>query len=354
VPRNDTAVPGGADSSALEGVATPLVRGNRMLRSAARGGTRRVRAGTRRAEANVAPGRQEGDFVRSRSAAALLVAFGFSAHPASAALLVYEPFDYASGFLLQGVPPSGLNLTGTYTAPVGPFQQLQAGAPGLGYGALPGLPSPGGNRLTQANGVVAGSASVAVDADVYTGPDTTIFWSVLMTLDDSNNGNRHAYVNLTDTTTGDQIGFGESVVGSGAIRIDADTAATGRLVAAGFDDAFADGHTVLLVGRYLNASALDGDRLDLLVYDTADSEALSPVFDLADPAAELAFSLTGLDVDLAIIDSITFTIRGTNDNYIDELRIGTTYADVVPEPGTALLLAAGLCGLAAAGGRRAA
>jgi hypothetical protein len=295
-------------------------------------------------------------FVRSRSAlraAVLAAALGLPAFPASATLLIYEPFDYASGVVLQGTPAGGVNLAGNYVAPVGAFQQLQAGAPGLDYGALAGLPAPAGNRLTQANGVTAGSATVAVDADVLAPPDTALYWSVLMTLDDSSNGNRFAHVSLTDTTTGDTIGFGEATVGSGAIRVDASTAATGGFVANGPDDAFVDGHTVLLVGRYLNASALDGDRLDLLVYDTIDAEALAPTFDLSDPAAEVVISLTGLDIDLGRIDSITFGIRGTNDNYIDELRIGTTYGDVVPEPGTALLLAAGLCGLAAAGRRRA-
>ena len=289
--------------------------------------------------------------MRSRSAALWLAAFGLSAHSASAALLVYEPFDYADAVVLQGVPVSGLNLTGTWSAPVGPFQQLHAAEPGLGYGALSGMPLPVGNRLAQVNGVTSGSATASVDTDLLFGPDTEIFWSVLMTLDDSSNGNRLAHLNLVDSSTGDTIGFGEPVVGSGAIRIDVSTAATGGLVANGPDNAFVDGRTVLLVGRYLNASAADGDRLDLLVYDTTDAETIAATFDLLDPAAEHVLSITGRDIDLARIDAISFQIRGTNDNFVDELRIGTSYADVVPEPGTALLLATGLCGLAAARSR---
>lgn len=42
---------------------------------------------------------------------------------------------------------------------------------------------------------------------------------------------------------------------------------------------------------------------------------------------------------MATISSISFTIRGDANNFIDELRIGSTYAAVIPEPaGTALAL----------------
>jgi hypothetical protein len=292
--------------------------------------------------------------VRSRLVPVLFAALGLSTDPAAAALLVYEPFDYSQGLTLaDAAGTNGLNLTGLWSAPVGPFQQLATAGPGLDYGGLAGLPAPAGIGLGKTNGVIAGSATIAVDADVLIAPDTALYWSALMTLDDSANGNRFASITFTDGTTGDVIAFGEAVVGSGAIRVSAATAATGGLVANGPDNAFIDGHTLLLVGRYLSSSAPDGDRLDLLVYDTIDAEAIAPTFDLADPAAELVISLTGLDVDLARIDAITFAIRGQNDNFVDELRIGTSYGDVVPEPGTALLLAAGLCGLASMGSRRA-
>jgi hypothetical protein len=274
--------------------------------------------------------------------------------PASATLLVYEPFDYVAGTTLTApMTAGGLNLTGMWSAPVGPFQQLFVAEPGLDYGTLAGLPVPAGNRLSQVNGVT-GSATAAVDADVLVPADTAIYWSALLTLDDTGNENRFANITFADGTTGDLIGFGESVVGVRAIRVDAQTVGTGgTLVASGPDLAFTNGETVLLVGRYLNSAAPQGDRLDLLVYDTDDAEAIAGAFDLLDPAAEHVISLLGRDIDLARIDAIQFEIRGTNNNWIDELRIGTTYADVVPEPHTVVLVAAGLAGLTAAGRRRA-
>jgi len=278
-------------------------------------------------------------------AAALLAGL---AAPAGASLLVYEPFDYAAGTVLENVPATGLNLTGDYTAPsiITGFE-LRAGAPGLDYGDLLAAPAASGQRLTQATGTTAGDAVVSVEEDVLVSPGAAIYWSALFTLDDSSNGNRFATITLRDDDTGDFISFGEPPVGVSGLRVAASTAATAQLVSDGMDGAFVSGQTLWLIGRYVNAAAADSDRLDLLVYDTADADAPATAFDPGDPAAELAFALTDLTIDLAKISSLVFTIRGDDNNFIDELRIGSSYAAVVPEPATAALVGLGLLALAA-------
>jgi hypothetical protein len=289
---------------------------------------------------------------RPRSALAIVLAVAGAAAtpgaPARAALLVYEPFDYGAGTILENVPATGLNLTGDYAAPgiITGFE-LRARAPGLDYGSLSGAPSATGQRLTQQSGTTAGIAVVGVDEDVVVGPGETIYWSALFTLSDAANGNHLAHLTLRDDTNGDTITFGEPAVGSRALRIETFTQATGQLVAAGPDGAFVSGQTLFLVGRYLNAAAPGADRLDLLAYDTADADALPPVFDPGDPGVDLAIALSNLDVDFARISSLTFTIRGNDNNYIDELRIGSNYGAVVPEPSTGALLLVGVLGLAA-------
>jgi hypothetical protein len=275
---------------------------------------------------------------------------------ARAALLVYEPFAYDAGTVLDGVAATGQNLAGSYV-PLGPsaFQQLVVESPGLDYGSLVGAPSAAGGRISDVLGVTAAGATIGVGEPVITGPGTTIYWSALFTFDDSENGNHLANITLSDDVTGDRIAFGEAAVGVQAIRVEANTSATGGLLAEGADGAFANGSTMLLVGRYSNGAAPDGDSLDLIGYDTASAVTLPASFDPADPNAAFAFGLSGIDIDLAQITSIAFTIRGLDNNFIDELRIGTTYRDVVPEPAAALLVGLGLAGLGlhARGRRRA-
>jgi len=286
---------------------------------------------------------------RNATAAALGGLLLAGAEPGAATLLVYEPFAYADLTVLEApVPASGQNLTGSYV-PLGTLaaQKLVATSPGLGYGNLVGAPAPSGNRVADVDGVTSAAGTVSVDQDVLVGPGEAIFWSALFTFDDSSNGNRFAHITFIDDDTADTLGFGESVVGVRAIRVEANTTATGGLVADGADGSFSDGDTLLLIGRYINGAAADGDSLELIGYDTADADTLPSSFDPTDPNAEFAYALTGLDVDLAKITSIRFTIRGDSNNFIDELRIGTSYGSVVPEPGVAPLL---LVGLATLGG----
>jgi len=265
---------------------------------------------------------------------------------ASAALLVYEPFDYDAGTVLHESAATGLNLAGDYAAvnPGLPSQfQLVTESPGLNYGNLNGALSEAGNQLSQTLGTTAGGITVSLDEDVVVRPDDAIFFSALFVFDDSLNGNHLANITFTDDETGDELSFGEPSVGIRNVRVSADTAATGQLIADGADGSFTNGQTLFLVGRYVNSAAISSDSLELLGYNTADADVLPATFDPADPNAEFAYSLADLDIDFAKISSITFTIRGTASNFIDELRIGSTYASVVvPEPASALLLVAGL------------
>jgi hypothetical protein len=157
-----------------------------------------------------------------------------------------------------------------------------------------GAPAAAGNRLSQPLGTTAASATASVDQDVLIGPGDAIFWSALFRLDDSLNNTHLANVTLTDDASGDAISFGEAGVGVRAIRVSASTAATGELVAAGADLAFANGDLLLLVGRYLDSATAGGDVLELIGYDTADADLLPASFDPTDPNAEFAYLLDGL------------------------------------------------------------
>lgn len=263
---------------------------------------------------------------------------------AHATLFVYEPFDYAEGTVLDGTPATGLNLTGAWV-PLGPVfaQKLVASAPGLGYGNLVGAPAVAGNGANDVAGVTSGGGTVDVDQDVLVPAGAALYFSALFTFDDSTNGNRLANVTLRDDDTGDSLSFGEPTVGVRAITVAAETSAIGGTASAGADGAFENGQTLLLVGRYSNAAAAGGDRLELIGYDTADADILPASFDPADPQREFAFALDGVDIDLTKISSVTFTIRGDDNNFIDELRIGDSYASVlVPEPAPLSLLLLGL------------
>lgn len=284
------------------------------------------------------------------AALALGAALLAGARPAAGTILVYEPFDDPDGTVLDGTPVTGQNLTGTWAA-LGtlPQQKLVVESPGLDYGSLSGAPAASGNRLSDAAGVTAAGGTVTVDQDVMVGPGSAIYWSALFTFDDSLNGNHLANITFTDDDTGDLLFFGEAGVGIRSLRVAASTGVTGGLLADGADGAFADGDTLLLVGRYVNGAAADGDSLELVGYDTADAVALPARFDPADPAAMFSYGLLALDIDFAKITSIAFTIRGTDNNVIDELRIGSTYASVIPAPeptAAPLLLLGGLALLA--------
>jgi hypothetical protein len=287
---------------------------------------------------------------------ALAAAVLLGAASAQAALLVYEPFDYPVG-ALPGRSATGQNLTGTYASGsvVPDSLELRVESPSLGYGALIGAPTFSGGRLSQNQGTTAASVVAALASPVNIAPDSAIFFSALFLFDDSLNGNRFARIDLMNPANGDVLSFGEAAVGVMALNISAQTATTGSGgVSAGADDSFTNGQVLFLLGRYQNGAAAQGDRLDLVGYETNALTRLPPSFDPTDPAAKFRFSLADVDIDFTQISAVGFTIRGSANNFVDELRVGSSYADVVPEPASASLVLLGLAALGLrARGRRA-
>jgi hypothetical protein len=267
---------------------------------------------------------------------------------ARATLLVYEPFDYPVG-TLAGQNATGQNLNGTYASGsvVPATLELRGETFSLGYGALLGAPSFAGGRLGQNLGTTAASAVASLASPVNIAPDGALFFSALFLFDDSANGNHFARIELMNQQNGDVLSFGETVAGVMAVTVSAVSATTGAGgVSAGADGSFTNGQVLFLFGRYQNGATPLTDRLDLVGYETNAVTQIPGSFDPSDPAAQFRFSLTGVDIDMTRIDAVRFEIRGSANNFIDELRVGTTYADVVPEPAAAPLLLLGLAAFA--------
>lgn len=262
--------------------------------------------------------------------------------------LLYEPFDYAADADVDGLAATGSNLAGSYVT--SSLQDLTIGSPGLSYGSLTGsLPTTSGNMLSDASLGGPGYVTVDVDQDVLIGPGEGIYFSALFRFDDTGNHVPYATVTFIDATTGDELGFGERVVGSRAVSVFASTGSSAGTVATGADGSFVDGQTLWLLGRYLNGSAAGSDSLALIGYDTASLAAIAAGFDLLDPGAVFSYSIDGVDIDFERISSIRFELRGAGNNFIDELRVMPAFAAAVPEPSTVALM---LGGLALAGLRR--
>ena len=116
-------------------------------------------------------------------------------------------------------------------------------------------------------------------------------------------------------------------------------------MAAGADNSFIDGHTYWLIGRYFNSASPGADVLELVGYDIATTVEIPGGFDVSDPGAAFGFTLDGLDIDLERITTLQLEIRGTNNNFLDEVRLGNTYADVaIPEPAMPTMLAVAIAG----------
>jgi hypothetical protein len=253
-------------------------------------------------------------FHRSLSKLALLAAVTpcLLSAPAGAASIAYEGFDYASGAFLNG-ENGGSGWAGAWAAG-NPLTFIAV--PGLAFGSL---------------GATGGAATATVKPDPPQGGDITFEQRQLAASFGADNTALYlSFLLRPETGFGFYGGFnlGGLFIGKSGQVNSYSLETTGNIVSSSIAPQV--GETVLLV---LRAQFQAGnDLFDLFV---------NPVPGVAEPALADA---TMTNVDL-LADSFV-TINNAGAWTLDEIRIGSTLADVtpsaVPEPPVALLLATGL------------
>ena len=235
----------------------------------------------------------------------------------SAALSVYEPFSYTAATSLGG-QNGGTGFSGAWTSVTG---TSTVSSPSLSYASLSGL----GNRATTtAATATTQNRSLSASLGAVTG---TTYISFLLRPDAATSA-ANAEFGLVGTTASLFVGKASSGNTSNYLL---DTLSTSGGTQNASTTAFANGTAVLMVLR-ADFVGVGADTFKLFINPNGSTE----------PGTADA---TKASYDLGTVGTIQFT--GNLGFSIDELKIGSTYADVVPEPSTyaAGLAVAGLVGM---------
>ena len=302
-----------------------------------------------------------------RIAAAIVVGLLGLCASARGDLLVYEGFavpgDYAADTAIGGTGADGLNLTGSWDASSNTYGQYDTVATGLSDpdGNLP-VTDGGLNVARTANASlgVPKYARAVIATNAATQAGYAEFWvSALIEVDTA--GGAFTSVQLTPSSTADdpneyvyRLTMGLS--GTTAFAATDHTNYTNSTPASGFsftnrqDDlagSYATDGTHLFLARLAN-KILPGDVDALQVWvdpDLAVGQAGLGTPDIQITSGNMIFDAGSILAGNAFQFNFLSGDTGPQTAYLDELRVGTAFADVAPEPATLALLTAGLVGL---------
>lgn len=292
------------------------------------------------------------------------VLLAFLALPVASApaAMLYEPFNYTSGQRLSGQTNTNVtpNQPWNYVGPANTTTDPTITTGSLSY---PGVPvdtdTPGNSAFTDS--AKANAARINLPAAAASG---TIYYSMVVRATDVTNFTTSAAAGITTTGSffagfSNTTGAGTSITSAGApllVHRDPNNSSKFQLgvgVATGnafrqFDTAHSYGtsDTLFVVGSYNLVAGSDNDSANLYVFANGapvpQTEPLTPNA-TSGPAQ-------GTGGDLATGQIVAFFLRNNSlepDHFqIDDLRVDTTWAGVIPEPSSAILLASiGAAGL---------
>ncbi|MGD9418599.1 MAG: PEP-CTERM sorting domain-containing protein [Verrucomicrobiota bacterium JB025] len=270
---------------------------------------------------------------------ALGLTAGLTTISASAALVVYEGFDYAEGSTLAG-GAGGTGFDSAWTTNNGSGPALTVGADSI---AFPGLLTTGGSILRAEKTNITTSARVLDSTSVaaLTGDGTTL-WGSFLYLDGNGDGfNADSSLSLASTTAAVANNHVLSAAGYGVgLAIGENTVYTEAIVYEGATAAS------FATSTLTDATVLDATSLFVFSIEwgaTEDVLSFYRITDLSDPLPT-AFSTTTFNFSSTEQASLnTLNIVESQTGEFDEIRLGTSLESVlpVPEPGSLVLLSLG-------------
>ena len=235
-----------------------------------------------------------------------------------AALLVYEPFDYdpAVFTMVNGTPVNaGTGLTGTWTGPGNANSRFST--PNLSYGILPVA----GIRLHFVLNTNPW-AQASIDPKVTSGrlDDGDVLWFSVLGYN-ANTSNSNTIRLKVGTDTNNALGFIMDRPGGSDTEVRIRAASwVGSTETIGTGEVIRPTATPLADGTHLVVGKISFGGNDALEIYVPEKDLVLP----AVPASTISASL-----DQSTFGMIRFQIANGNTLYGDEVRIGTTYEDVV-------------------------
>ncbi len=234
----------------------------------------------------------------------------------SAALSVYEPFNYTAATTLA-TQNGGTGFSGAWSAATG---TSTVSAPGLAYSGLTVV----GNRATTTAAATTQTRSLSASLGGSTG---TTYFSFLLRPDAATTAANAEFGFIGSASS---VFVGKAASGNTSnYLLDTTSGSGGTQVAS--STAFANGTAVLMVLR-ADFSGAGNDTFKLYINPGNSIEPGTP------DATQASFNV-------GTVSAIQFT--GNLGFSFDELKIGSSYADVVPEPSTyaACIAVAGIVGM---------
>jgi len=263
-----------------------------------------------------------------------LAVFAAAGH-ASAALILYEPFNYSAG-TLNG-KTGGTGFSGAWTASATTAAVIAS--PGLTYGDLDTL----GNRLDGTNSM---SMKRLFSSTGLTGNGSTLWFSFLISATDTTAGSATAIPSFFSDFNGpfgQAAGFSVSYNIQSATNLYMDARIGGTIVSSTTitgTNYYSSG-VALVLGRITFSDTANQDRLEVWRNPTLGAVPGAPLM-----------SGSGQWVSSGTANSFYMNKYDPPDRMIDEIRLGTTLADAMPVPEPAGCTAVVACCLAFAGWRR--